>query len=261
MGYSNLINQSGSYGVFGNLKAALEDFDYFVVPHHTSRAKKHGEICSDIYPGTNKMPVIEIASKWGSSEFKGNPTSLIKQHDGPSCVQDFLNRGYMLGFIGGTDTHQTLTFIKDEKSDNLHSYPAFTAVFANELTREGIFNGIKIRSCYAATLERIYLDFNINGTSSGDSVKVSDVSKPRTVNINVAAMSNISKIEIIRNGKCIYTYSADSWNLSHKFIDSDNLSEICLDSEHLSKFTYYYVRITCISGANAWSSPIWFLIK
>ena len=44
---------------------------------------------------------------------------------------------------------------------------------------------------------------------------------------------------------------------SVQFADGDSLTEVALDSERLGKFVYYYVRVTCASGAQAWSSPVW----
>ena len=29
------------------------------------------------------------------------------------------------------------------------------------------------------------------------------------------------------------------------------------ESKYLGRFVYYYVRVTCVSGARAWSSPVW----
>lgn len=90
--------------------AEKEKFSFFVVPHHTTRTEKHGEIPDEIYPGEKLMPVMEIHSKWGSSEYRGNPHALKEIHSGMSYAVDFLNRGLQIGFVGGTDSHATLTF-------------------------------------------------------------------------------------------------------------------------------------------------------
>lgn len=29
------------------------------------------------------------------------------------------------------------------------------------------------------------------------------------------------------------------------------------ESKYLGRFVYYYVRVSCVSGARAWSSPVW----
>jgi hypothetical protein len=40
-------------------------------------------------------------------------------------------------------------------------------------------------------------------------------------------------------------------------VDEQPLGEAALESPHLGRFAYYYVRVTCASGAQAWSSPVW----
>ena len=37
------------------------------------------------------------------------------------------------------------------------------------------------------------------------------------------------------------------------------LADVALDSPHLGRFAYTYTRVTCASGAQAWSSPVWLL--
>ena len=38
-----------------------------------------------------------------------------------------------------------------------------------------------------------------------------------------------------------------------------DLTKLMLTSRHMKRFVYYYVRVTCKSGAQAWSSPVWIL--
>jgi hypothetical protein len=216
-------------------KAGQEGFDFFAVPHHTSRAQKHGEIPERIYPGPERMPAVEISSKWGRSEYLGNPSSLKTAHNGPAYAQDFLDAGYILGFIAGSDTHQTMTFIEDEKHGDFHAPPGITAVIASELTREAIFGGIKNRRCYAATRERIYLDVALGADT--------------TLAVEAAAQSDIDTIEIIRNGLCVYTHKPGDWKTRFEYKSSPDSSS--------GRAGYYYARVTCVSGANAWSSPLW----
>ena len=67
----------------GNRKLADALPETSSVPHHTTRAGKHGELSDAIYPGPDLMPVVEVHSKWGTSEFRGNPRPLQKVHAGP----------------------------------------------------------------------------------------------------------------------------------------------------------------------------------
>jgi hypothetical protein len=40
-------------------------------------------------------------------------------------------------------------------------------------------------------------------------------------------------------------------------VDKDELGGCWLSAAGQPRFVYYYVRLTCRSGAQAWSSPVW----
>lgn len=231
-----------------------ENFDFFVVPHHTTRTGKHGEIPDDIYPGEKLMPVVEIHSKWGSSEYRGNPFPLKDIHPGPSYVADLLERNLMLGFIAGTDTHATMTFGKPVlEPGHIDRLPGLTAVCAEKLERGEIFHAIKSRNCYAACGERIYLDFKINGIPMGSSIKISSgITPSANIHIECAAKGDLETVEIIRNGQCIRTLRPEAWKFGIDFEDKDLRDIFCK-----RRICHYYVRVRCKSGASAWASPIW----
>ena len=249
----------------GNVKTMCEKLaevlpreDFIIVPHHTTRTGKHGEISDDIYPGPEWMPVVEIHSKWGTSEYRGNPNALKEIHPGPSYVVDLLNRGLRLGFIGGTDTHTTMPSGGGNEPPHIDRLPGMTAVTVPELTRDAVFRGIQSRQCYATSLERIYLDGSVDGESFGQRIHQADPAKPRQVQVRVAGRSDVVSIDVVRNGEPVFSSSPDSWLADVTFTDEDNLASTSLESNHLGRFSYYYVRATCASGAQAWSSPVWF---
>ncbi len=236
----------------------LEESEFFVVPHHTTRTGKHGEIGDDIYPGPQRMPVVEIHSKWGTSEYRGNPNPLKQVHPGPSYAVDLLNRGLRLGFIGGTDTHTTFPGWDDLTGPrHIDRLPGLTAVRAAELTRRNIFGAIRLRRCYAASGERILLDATVAGAPMGGLVDWPDLARPRRVLARAAGLSRISAVEIVRNGETIARGEPDGWRAELDFTDEQDLSDRLLTSPHLGRFAYYYVRVTCAGGAQAWSSPVW----
>ena len=231
--------------------------EFFVVPHHTTRTGKHGEIGDGIYPGEDLMPVVEVHSKWGTSEYRGNPNPLHKVHDGPSYVVDLLARGLRLGFLGGTDTHATMP--AGFGVEHLDRLPGMTAVMTGELGREAIYHGIRRRSCYATSLERIYLDVRVAGADMGQSLAWPDAAAPREIAVAAAGRSDIERIDVVRNGLTIHSQGGAGWAGGLRHTDADDLSGLWLDSGHLGRFAYYYVRVTCASGAQAWSSPVWLL--
>lgn len=234
------------------------EFDYFVVPHHTTRANKHGEISEQIYPGDKRMPVIEIHSTWGTSEYRGNPTPLKKIHPGPSYTVDMLNRGLKFGFIAGTDSHRTMTFplTINEKLSSDNQLPGVTAVFASNLSRQDIFNGIKNKNCYACVFERIYLNAILNNTETGQVIECYDNSMNVNFSIVAAAQSNITKIEVVKNGFTVHSEDIGDWKADFTYKEEAKKTDCLTDSKN-NKFSYFYFRVTCESGAKAWSSPIW----
>lgn len=232
--------------------------EFFVVPHHTTRTGKHGEIAADIYPGEELMPVLEIYSKWGAGEYRGNPDPLHKVHEGPAYAVDLLGRGFRLGFIAGTDSHATVP--AGFGNDHLDRLPGLTAVFAENLTRESVFDAIRTRNTYAASLERIYLDVRLLGTSPGASISWPEPAAPRKIEVVAAARTDIETIELVRNGRTVESLAPGNWWARHIFSDAEDLSAACLTAPALERFAYYYIRVTCTSGARAWSSPVWLIL-
>ncbi|MBS3762620.1 MAG: hypothetical protein KGZ25_04860 [Planctomycetes bacterium] len=239
------------------LKQLLNPEEFFVVPHHTTRTGKHGEITDDIYPGPDAMPLIEIHSKWGTSEYRGNSNPLQKIHSGPSYAVDFLNRGMILGFVAGTDTHATMPSGAGEEPGHIDRPPGITAVRADKLTRRNIFENLQARNCYATSLERILLHGMIDGVQFGEQISAGDLSPEPEIDVLVAAKSSIRSVELVRNGETIETLNPDTWNAHFACTDTDKQNRFMELPGGSRKQAYYYLRVTCESGAQAWSSPVW----
>ncbi len=231
--------------------------EFFAVPHHTTRTGKHGEIPPEIYPGEALMPVMEIHSKWGTSEYRGNPNPLEKIHPGPAYAADLLAAGLRLGFVGGTDTHSTMP--AGFGDDHLTRLPGLTAVRATELSRPAVFDAIRHRNCYATSLERILLDVSVAGAPMGASIDWPDSAAPRAVHVSAAARSDIRSIELVRNGRTVARAEPGTWYGELRTEDPADLSGDWLEAAPLGRYACYYARITAASGAQAWSSPVWLM--
>lgn len=229
----------------------------FIVPHHTTRTGKHGEISDDIYPGEKLMPVVEIHSKWGTSEYRGNPYPLKEIHPGPSYAVDLLNRGLRLGFIGGTDSHRTMPSGFGDENTHISSVPGFTAIFAESLSRDAVFDAIRQRRCFATAKDRMLAVGTIDDVPFGANLKVTDDDKPRRIQATVAGKAPLEKVELIRNGETIHSHPCSGWKETFEHVDSEPFTAISQPSKHLGDFAYYYVRGTCSNGAIAWTSPVW----
>ena len=238
------------------LRDELTNGEFMIVPHHTTRKGKHGEISDEIYPGPEVRPVMEIYSKWGASEYRGNPDPLDEAHPGPSYAVDLLERGLTLGFIGGTDTHATMPAGFGVEPFHIARPPGLTAVRAPALSRESVFHAFQRRACYAAALDRIYLDMQIDDDSTEHTRIRTDPTAPREIRVTAAARSTIRAMDVVRNGRTVFTHQPDHWHGTLQWRDEDDLRTVSLPSKHIGPFVYYYARITCESGARAWASPI-----
>ncbi|MCD6359273.1 MAG: hypothetical protein J7M38_00325 [Armatimonadetes bacterium] len=242
------------------LSEALADEECFIVPHHTTRTGKHGELNDRTYLGPERMPVVEIHSKWGTSEYRGNPNALHEVHDGPGHVQDHLAQGYPLGFIAGTDTHATMPSSYGDDSAHIDRLPGFTAVRAHALSREAVYDNIKARNCYATSAERILITgLSIANVGMGAELPWLVPSMPREVRANIAAESDIERVDVVRNGIDVFSMTGDGWRARLTWTDEQDLVQVAFEPRGYfdRPFVYYYIRVTCGSGAQAWTSPMW----
>jgi hypothetical protein len=232
--------------------------EFFAVPHHTTRTGKHGEVPAEAYPGEKLMPVVEIHSKWGTSEYRGNPSPLVDIHPGPSYAQDLLACGYRFGFIGGTDSHTSLTFCRHLETERIRSQPGLTAVLPETNHRDAIFDAIRARRCYAACGERILLDVTCGGLEMGQSGSLPD-SGYVTFRADYAAETDIECVEVIRSNEVVHRETPGDWKGQMNWTDTDVANASPLhDFETGEQTVFYYLRLTAQSGARAWSSPCWF---
>jgi len=88
-------------------------------------------------------PIIEIYSAWGQFEW---------------LLEEAIERGYQVGFSGGSDDHKGRPGASYPGSSSFGVYGGLTCVYASELTRTGIWEALKSRRCYATSGQRIALD-------------------------------------------------------------------------------------------------------
>lgn len=244
------------------LSEALAGHDHIVVPHHTTRTGKHGELPAGLYLGPERMPVVEIHSKWGTSEYRGNPNALHKVHPGPSYAQDYLTRGCAFGLIAGTDTHATMPSGYGDEAGHIDRLPGLTAVRARRLTRADLFSSIRARNCYATSAERILVECSIAGAGMGQETAWPDPRVPRPVTASIAVESTITRVDIVRNGEDVYSQAGDGWEMQLGWTDDEPLADLAFPpaGAFSRPFVYYHLRVTCQSGAQAWTSPVWLLL-
>lgn len=255
---------------FNTLKKIYRQFnsnDLLSIPTFTM-GKGHSYDFSNWDPEFEK--VVEIYNAWGSSEMTkkaGNtmPIGCEKRGKGiqeaaEGSVVEALMKNCRFGFVaGGLDDRGIYGDLFE--SDQLQYPPGMTAVVAEEQSRDSIFKALHKRRCYATTGERIILGIHLAGFPMGSEVSTEE--KPGlTVNRHihgfVAGTTELTSIELIRNGKVIKTFSTKDYHIDYEYDDMEPLDKVTTrPSKDAPPFVFYYLRVTQKDGNMAWSSPIW----
>lgn len=194
------------------------------------------------------QPLVEIYSMHGTSEYWGNPRPVLNCVKG-RYVQDALERGYRLGFIAGSDSHNSQSgnrYYFPGPYPSLRYPPGLTAIYAPALTRQALFEAMRSRHTYATTGVRIILEFYLNEAMMGDEIRLQPRA-PRTMQVRVVGTDRLSRVELIKNSHNYYMYEPSGEIAEFEFVDRDVERPI----------DYYYVRVTQADSEMAWSSPIW----
>ena len=249
----------------GRLADALKGVNAIAVPHHPSapwspddKSMEHKYVNWELIPkNENAIPLVEIYSKWGCSEYEGNPRPIANNSKG-HFVQDALRMGFKLGLIASSDSQVGLPGGNVKEGASLIRYPrgGFACVFAKEKTKAAIFDGLRNRRCYATTGVRMIVDFTLNGKPMGSELKL-EPEEPRRIQVLVAGTSIIESITIVRNGENLRTHVGKDKIEKLDFVDEENLNKSLLTAEGVNPFVYYYVRIIQDDWEMGWSSPIW----
>jgi uncharacterized protein DUF3604 len=231
------------------LWTALKDTECFTVIHHGASAL-HGFTWPQA-PVTEMINAAEVYSKWGSSEAAATPFPVIegnevRPREGGSA-RDALNAGFKIALLGGSDTRfgtPGRSGWEDDWGNSIrYERTGLTAVAADELSRDAVFDALKARRCYATTGERIELSFSINHEPMG-----SVLTAPETLRLHVKASGTqpIKRAEVFRNGE-----------LCHHKIGGREDIDLYIDDPAPTEPTWYYARVTQLGEDYAWSSPIW----
>lgn len=133
-------------------------------------------------------PLVEIYSAWGEFEW---------------MLTESLKRGYKVGCVAGSDDHKGRPGASYPGSSSFGVYGGLTGIYAEELTREAIWDALKNRRCYATTGQRIFLKVLADGHWMGDEYTAEDTAK---IQVQAIGTDVIEKVEIIRGAEVVFTY-------------------------------------------------------
>jgi hypothetical protein len=166
----------------------------FAIPHHVGYKQGwRGANFDHFRPSVS--PVVEIFSEHGCTETDRSPYPMIRHSIGgrstSNTIVPQLSGGLRFGFVASSDNHRGYPGAYGE---------GVLGVWSKELSRQSLFEAIRARRTYAATGDRIALEFAINGQPMGsDLADTSD----REIDVRVEGQDSIAMIELIRNGKVI----------------------------------------------------------
>ena len=178
------------------------------------------------------VPLVEIFQVRGSYEYANCPMG--PQSYGrvggegetidAGCIRRVLGRGYKLGFTAGGE----------------HEGVGVTAVFAEELTRDGIFAALRRRSVYGTTGDRIFVEFRVDGALMGREIPASGAPE---LSIRVAGTADIASITVVRDSAEV-----------HRWLHLGSTVDLSWRDETAG--SYYYAVVRQTNGEMAWTSPV-----
>ncbi len=241
----------------------LRELSVIAIPHHPAGSFPGGVDWR--WSNDEVTPLIEITQVQGTAEYYGNPNHQRTSKTKGLFAQDGLAMGFKIGFIGASDFHEapcgSLIELKQYErwARIAHQFQGggIAGVYAPNLTRKEIFNGLRTRYCFATTGERILVEFNIDGHRMGSAYTTND---PPKIDVTVAGTAPLEMIEMIKNNEVIFqmgrsvghdaTFDRDlTYTASFSFVDEEYRP-----TDH---WDYYYARATQRDSEMAWSSPIW----
>ena len=215
----------------------LKGIEFICIPHQLAdwQHKGSGNPPTD-WSFTNEtlQPVAEIFQARESYEYLGCPRQA--PHGEPRrghYLQDAWDKGIIIGVIASPD----------------HGGGKGKAgVWAEELTREKIFEALRARHTFGTSGAKMALRFSAGDAIMGDKVNGHDSTISFTV--EARAMHDIVEVVIFRNNNIVYKTSPNTLECTVEWTDERPLK---------AARAWYYARVQCRDKELAWSSPIWFL--
>lgn len=188
-GYGREDNGSDCYPIsqlWGRFKGRQ---DVMGIPHVGGRPANF-----DFY-NPNFIKVIEIHSHHGIFDW---------------FQDEAIKRKMKVGFIATSDDHTSRLGLSYPVGTNSDSFGAtfdvvsgLTAVYAKELTREGIWEALQARRCYASTNRRTILDFKVNEHMMGEEI---DADGTCRLSLDIKASAPVDRVEMYRDLTLLKTF-------------------------------------------------------
>lgn len=166
---------------------------FMLVPHHIGYGPGRRGINWDHFD-ERRSPLVELFSLHGCSESEEAPFPLyhtMGPRDMRGTAAYGLQLGHTFGFVGGTDHHGGFP---GSYGDGL------TGIWAKELTREALWEGMLSRRTCAVSGDKIAALFTVDGTMPGGEHVAAGA---RELNINVEGQDAIEFVDVLKNERVI----------------------------------------------------------
>ncbi len=184
------------------------DLDTITIPHQPIRRDTWK------YQNDKLRPLVEI--------FQGARDQSIEKD-----VHRGLAKGFHLGFIAS--------------SDHMSTSASYACVWAEDATRESIFQALQSRRTFGATAN-IQLMVRAGDHWMGEIIKTKRMPE---LHLNAVGTAPIASVKLVLDGKVIETQSPNQQKVEVS-------KQLNLKGSH-----YVYFHVVQTDGNEAWSSPIW----
>ncbi|MBN1345235.1 MAG: DUF3604 domain-containing protein [Phycisphaerae bacterium] len=177
-----------------DLQAYARQAGALIIPHHPAYlAGWRGAAFEHLDTGVS--PVVEFYSEHGGARSDRGPFPYLRHSMGgrwtPNTMRSLLASGARVGVVASTDDHLGYPGAYQE---------GLTGLYADALTREGIFEALRARRTFAVTGDRIALDFRLSGHRMGEAIPATD---RREIEVTATGWDEIDRIELARNNRVI----------------------------------------------------------
>ena len=222
---------------FGDIRDVwriIEGVDYMSIPHFHTAGARLPEGVWWAHPEPEHEPALEVFSDHGSYEREdvlesGRAERKPFRYD--RCGAYFLSQGYRYGFVAHSDDHKGHVGVN-----------GLTAIFAETLDRESVFEAYRARRTYATSNARIRLIFTVNGQLMGSVIPNEG---RNNVHIDVAGEGPLKKVDLFRNGELFRRFTPAGLTFE---------ADVTVEEDEPSN---WYVRVTQLDNHIAISSPVW----
>jgi len=156
--------------------------DVMLIPHVGGRY-------ADLnYHDSRLEPVVEVHSAWGTFEW---------------MLADAFEHGYRIGIVANSDGHKGRPGASYPGASTFGSYGGLTAILADTLDRDSLWQAYRERRVYGTTGARIHLDVTCNGRPMGSVITKTKGQEPR-LQVHVHGTAPIERVEV-RNAMKVLT--------------------------------------------------------